>query len=258
MGIITLTTDFGEQDYYVGAIKGAVLAIAPEATLVDLTHQIPPQEVLTGAFVLWHAAREFPPGTVHLAVVDPGVGTRRLALAMRSQGQLWVGPDNGLFTFAFDAPDCEIHALAHAALQGSRRSATFHGRDLFAPAAAHLSRGFPLAEVGPRIAAPVRLPSWAPERRPDCLVGQIIHVDRFGNLVTNIPAADLEPWRRALRIRLGDQLITRLCRTYADAEPGAVLALIGSAELLEIAVNGGNAARDLQLGRGAPVIVGPA
>jgi S-adenosyl-L-methionine hydrolase (adenosine-forming) len=259
MSLITLTTDFGTQDYYVGAMKGAILTVAPEARLVDLTHQIPPRDLVSAAFVLRYAAGEFPPGTVHLAVVDPGVGTQRRALAMRSRGQLWVGPDNGLFDFAFDAPDCELHQLLHPALAGPRRSSTFDGRDLFAPAAAHLCRGFPLAAAGPRIADPVRLETFAPLRSPDRIAGQVIHVDYFGNLVTNIAAADLAPWRGRLRIRLAaGQTLTRLCRTYAEAGPGELLALVGSADLLEISINGGSAARELNLDRRAPVTVEPA
>jgi len=256
MAIITLITDFGAQDYYVGAMKGVILAVNPAARLVDLTHQVPPQDVLFGAFVLGHAAREFPPDTVHLAVVDPGVGSDRRALVVRSSDQFWVGPDNGLFSPALSAPDCEIREITHPELTRPRRSATFHGRDVFAPAAAHLSRRFPLAECGPTVSDPVRLEELRPQFQEDRIVGQVIHVDRFGNLVTNIPAADLAPWRERLRIHLSTgQVLTRLCRTYVDAEPDELLALIGSADLLEISINGGSAARTLSLERRAPVIV---
>ena len=258
MSIITLTTDFGTRDYYAGAVKGVILSINPATRLVDLTHHLPPQDVLAGAFVLRHAAREFPAGTIHLAVVDPGVGSQRRALALRSGGHLWVGPDNGLFSFALDAPDCEVHEITHPELAGSRRSSTFHGRDLFAPAAARLSLGFPLAECGDLVNDPVRLAAARPQRRADRIVGQVIHVDHFGNLVTNITAGDLAAWRDGLRLRLNTgHLLTRLCRTYADVEPGDLLALVGSADLLEISVNGGSAARTLGLDRCAPVTVEP-
>jgi S-adenosyl-L-methionine hydrolase (adenosine-forming) len=256
MSIVTLTTDFGVRDYYVGALKGVILSIAPDARLIDLTHEIPPQDVLAGAFVLRHAAREFPPDTVHLAVVDPGVGSSRRPLAARGRDQYWVGPDNGLFSFAFDAPDGEVRAIDAPALTGARRSATFHGRDLFAPIAAHLSRGLSLSAVGPLVTDPVQLEELIPQRGDERIEGQILHIDRFGNLVTSIAAADLAGWKDGLRIHLSaDRHLNRLCRTYADVPPGELLALIGSADLLEISVNGGSAARHLGLDRRAPIAV---
>jgi S-adenosylmethionine hydrolase len=256
MPIITLTTDFGARDYYLGAVKGVLLSLAPEARLVDLTHEVPPQDVLEAAFVLRHACCEFPPGTVHLAVVDPGVGTARRALAVRSSGYLYVGPDNGLFSFALEAPGAQARQLAHPDLRKEPLSRTFHGRDLFAPAAALLCSGFPFAETGPLVADPVLLPEARPRSSADRLQGQVIHIDRFGNLVTNIAAADLEPWLPGLRILLGaDTQLQRVCHTYAEAAPGELLALIGSAGLLEISLNGGSAARALGLDRRAPVVV---
>ena len=252
--IITLTTDFGGDDYYVGAMKGVILGIAPEAQFVDISHQIPPQDVLAAAFVLRHAACEFPPGTVHLAVVDPGVGTQRRPLALQSSGHLWVGPDNGLFSFVLDRADSRVHEIARPDLGRPNPSSTFHGRDLFAPLAAHLCRGLDLAAVGPPVAEPVRLAESAPYKSADRITGHIVHIDGFGNLVSNIAAADIAPWT-ALRIRLGDHVLTELCRTYEDAEPGAPLALIGSAGLLEVAVNCGHAARQLGVPRRAALIV---
>lgn len=255
-GIITLTTDFGLEDYYAGAVKGAILRLAPHVQVVDLSHCIPPQDVLAGAFVLRHAAGEFPPDTIHLAVVDPGVGSGRRPLALDSGGQLWVGPDNGLFSFALETPGWRAHEIAHPELRGRRLSPTFHGRDLFAPTAARLAAGFPLEQVGPRVADPVRLEEARPHREGGRLVGQVVHVDRFGSLITNIAEADLTPWREGWRICLGEgRVLERLCQTYSEAEPGALLALIGSAGLLEIAINGGAAARSLNLGRRAPVVV---
>ena len=253
--IVTLTTDFGDGDYYVGAMKGVILGIAPEAQLVDISHQIPPQDVLSAAFVLRHAACEFPPGTVHLAVVDPGVGTRRRPLAIQSNGHLWVGPDNGLFSFILDCADSRIHEIARPDLGRPDLSSTFHGRDLFAPLAAHLCRGLALADVGPPVADPVRLDESAPCKSANRIAGHIIYIDGFGNLVSNIAAADIAPWGTALHIRLGDCVITELCRTYEEGEPGEPLALIGSADLLEIAVNGGNAAHQLGVQRSATLVV---
>ncbi len=255
MPIVTLTTDFGWGDYYVGAMKGVILGIAPEAQLVDISHQIPPQDVLAAAFVLRHAACEFPPGTVHLAVVDPGVGTQRRPLALHSSGHLWVGPDNGLFSFVLNRADSRVHEIARRDLGRPDPSSTFHGRDLFAPLAAHLGRGLDLASVGPAVADPVRLAESAPRKSANRIAGHVIHIDGFGNLVTNIAAAEIAPWGPALCIRLGAHVLTQLCRTYADVEPGAPLALIGSTGLLEVAVNRGHAARQLGVQRRAPLIV---
>lgn len=254
MPLITLTSDFGLQDYYVGAMRGAILCLTPEARLVDLSHCIPPQDLLAGAWVLRHAATEFPPGTLHLAVIDPGVGSARRPLVVASGGYLWVGPDNGLFSFALQAPGWQAFEIRHPDLRGPRLSSTFHGRDLFAPAAARLASGFPLAEAGPPVHDPVRLKEAAPRLEGQDLVGQVIHVDRFGNLTTNLPGEAVAAWGEGWRLRLGaGQELTRLCRTYAEASPDALLALIGSAGLLEVAVNGGSAARRLRLGRRAEV-----
>ena len=253
--IVTLTTDFGGGSYYVGAMKGGILRIAPEAQLVDISHQIPPQDVLAAAFVLRHAACEFPPGTVHLAVVDPGVGTRRRPLVVQSNGHLWVGPDNGLFSFVLDRADRQVRQIARPDLGLPNPSNTFHGRDLFAPLAAHLCRGLDLAAVGPPLADPVRLAEAAPCKSANRIDGHIVHIDGFGNLVSNIAAADIAPWGSGLCIRLGAHVLTALCRTYEDVEPGTPLALIGSAGLLEVAVNCGHAARQLGVQRRAPLVV---
>lgn len=253
--IVTLTTDFGGGSYYVGAMKGVILRIAPEAQLVDISHQIPPQDVLAAAFVLRHAACEFPPGTVHLAVVDPGVGTRRRPLVVQSNGHLWVGPDNGLFSFVLDRADRQVREIARPDLGRPNPSNTFHGRDLFAPLAAHLCRGLDLAAVGPPLADPVRLAEAAPCKSANRIDGHIVHIDGFGNLVSNIAAADIAPWGSGLCIRLGAHVLTALCRTYEDVEPGAPLALTGSAGLLEVAVNCGHAARQLGVQRRAPLVV---
>ena len=255
MPIVTLTTDFGTGDYYVGAMKGAILRIAPATHLIDISHQIPPQDVLAAAFVLRHAAGEFPPGTLHLAVVDPGVGTQRRPLALASDDQLWVGPDNGLFSFVLDRNDTRVHHITRRDICSPRPSGTFHGRDIFAPIAAHLSRGLNLAEVGPPISNPVRLPETAPNKSTEQIAGQIIHVDRFGNLVTNIAAADIEPWGTALRIRLGAYVFAGLSPTYAAVDEGAPLTLLGSVGLLEISVNGGSAAQQLGLDRHDAILI---
>lgn len=255
MPILTLTTDFGTGDYYVGAMKGVALGIAPDARLIDISHQIPPQDVLAAAFVLRHAAREFPPGTVHLAVVDPGVGTARRPIAVAAADQLWIGPDNGLFSFVLN--DARVHHIANKAFYSSRPSRTFHGRDIFAPIAAHLCTGLDLAAVGPPVYDPVLLPEITAQKSAQRIAGRIIHIDHFGNLVTNIAAADIEPWGTAVNIRLGSHALAGLSRTYGDVAEDAPLALIGSVDLLEISVNGGSAAQRFGLDRRDPIIVEP-
>jgi len=247
MRIVTLTTDFGTQDYYVGAMKGAMLAIAPNLQLVDLSHELPAHDVLAAAFVLRHAARPFPSDTIHLAVIDPGVGSARRPLVVFDQHHLWIGPDNGLFSFALEAPDCQVYAIENTALMGAQISYTFHGRDVFAPVAAHLAAGVPLDEVGPVVKDPVRLQAIRPQCDAHGIEGQIIHVDRFGNLVTNIAAEMLDG---AVRICLGAEVVIEgVSQTYAEVAWGDTLALVGSAGMLEISVNGGCAARQLGLGR---------
>lgn len=255
---ITLLTDFGLKDAYVAAMKGVILGINPDARLVDITHEIPPQDITAGAFVLAEAVPYFPPGVIHLAVVDPGVGTTRRGLAAKARDRFFVGPDNGLFHFIFrDSPDLSIVSLENAAYFRPEISATFHGRDVFAPVAAHLSRGVPLNELGTPLRDPVML------RLPEAFFsdaqaqGEIIYVDRFGNLVSNIRGDALRNWLagRKCRLRIGPCTLRRLSRTYADVPPGEVLALEGSHGHLEIAVHRGSAGQQLHLGAGATLTV---
>ncbi|MFH1566538.1 MAG: SAM-dependent chlorinase/fluorinase [Gemmatimonadota bacterium] len=256
--ILTLTTDFGGRDYYVGALKGVALGILPGVQLVDITHAIPAGDVEAGAFALGAAAPWFPAGTVHLAVVDPGVGTARRPLAVGARGCLWVGPDNGLLSHALADPAAEVRQIANPELTRTTLSATFHGRDLFAPAAAHLAAGVALAAAGPVVADPVRLAAPGPRRDRDRLVGVVVHVDAFGNLVTNLAAAALAPLGPRLQVRLpGAAPVRGLAHTYADVGAGEPVALIGSCDLLEIGVNGGSAARHFGIDRGAEVVVEP-
>jgi hypothetical protein len=256
--IITLLTDFGTQDAYVGSMKGVILGINPEAILVDLSHEVDPQDVVAGAFLLSEAAPYFPPGTIHLAVVDPEVGTGRLGLAVRAHDQFWVGPDNGLlYPSVNGATNLEMVSLENPVYFRPDISATFHGRDLFAPVAAHLSRGVPLAAFGPPLKALQVLTVPQPLFTADSLEGEIISVDRFGNLVSNLPAQEVEKWLkgRNLILKAGPLTLNRLSRTYADASPGAPLVLTGSHGFLEIAVNQGSAADRLGQARGLPVVV---
>ena len=217
MALITFTSDFGTGDYYVGAVKGAILRAAPDATMVDLSHDIGSQDVSAAAFLLRHAASEFPAGTIHLAVVDPGVGTTRLPLIISGHGFLWVGPDNGLLSYALDDPQSTAFEIA----ADSGVSATFHGRDVFAPAAAQLAIGRRPNEFGPRVAEPHRLPPVAARQLDGCVEGAVIHVDHFGNLVTSISRQDLDVFdATGVSVHLRDRIVTGLSRTYADGDEG--------------------------------------
>jgi hypothetical protein len=254
--LITLLSDFGARDEYAACLKGVILGLYPRAALVDLTHEVPPGDIPAGAFVLAAAAPYFPPGTIHLAVVDPGVGTSRRALAARGRGQFWVGPDNGLFHLAFAGRrDIEIVSLEDPAYFLPRVSATFHGRDIFAPVAAHLSLGMDLKRLGPGLTDPVRLPWPEPVFTPELIKGEIIHVDRFGNLVSNITVEAFRSWLRGddFRLHAGPVVLTRLLRTYGEAAPGEVLALVGSQGCLELACARGSAAERLGAGLSLPV-----
>jgi S-adenosylmethionine hydrolase len=251
--VITLTTDFGRRDAWVGAMKGVIVGIAGDVTIVDISHDIAAHDVEEAAFALETAARWFPPGTIHVAVVDPGVGTVRRGLVVEAGGHRFVGPDNGLFT-PFLVNEARAFALDTPAYRLPAVSATFHGRDVFAPAAAHLALGVDPARFGPRVAAPIRL-AWDVATVDGTRIrGRVVHVDRFGNLVTSIRADLVAAAGEGLRVKLGRQLLP-LVRTYGDLRRRHAGALIGSGERLEIAVREGNAARRFSARRGTPVVV---
>jgi S-adenosylmethionine hydrolase len=254
--LITLLTDFGTGDAYVASMKGVILSLNPDAVLVDLSHEVPPQDVRAGALILAAAAPYFPPNTIHLAVVDPGVGSARRALAAYCRGCFWVGPDNGLFHLIFcQASPLSIISLEDPVFFRPQVSATFHGRDIFAPVAAHLSLGVHLNRCGPRISDPVSLKWPEPKFSQEAIRGEIIYVDRFGNLVTNVRDSLMSAWQREPRIsfRVGPVTIQGLSRTYADVSPGEFLALVGSHGFLEIACAMDNAAWRLKAGVGLTV-----
>lgn len=252
MTIITLTTDFGLADGYVGTMKGVILGIAPAARLVDLSHEITPQNVPQAAYILRRAAPYFPLGTIHLAVVDPGVGSARRPLLVVTPQAMFVGPDNGLFTFALDQPAAQAYVLDRPETWLPQISNTFHGRDIFAPVAARLATGFAPDELGTPICDAVRFDQPAPQRLGnDEIVGHVIHVDRFGNLISDVPAAWLTDGR--WRCEIAGQRLETLTATYADVAPGTLLALVSSGGTLEVAVREGNAARALDIGAGATV-----
>jgi S-adenosylmethionine hydrolase len=256
--IITLLSDFGNQDPYVAAMKGVILSLNPEAVLVDLTHEVPPQDIIAGSFLLSEATPYFPPGTIHLAVVDPGVGTPRRALAFRDQEQFWVGPDNGIFHLVFrDSPPQDLVSLENSEYFRGSVSRTFQGRDIFAPVAAHLSLGTPLHAFGPLVTDPVALPWPEPSFTPEAVRGEIVYVDGFGNLVTNIKGSELVPWlgEKSHVVILGSLTVKGLSPTYGDVARGEFLALVGSHGYLEIACAQGNAAKRLGMGKGRSLSV---
>ncbi|HEY1377922.1 MAG TPA: SAM-dependent chlorinase/fluorinase [Gemmataceae bacterium] len=252
--VVTLTTDFGDGSSYVAAMKGALLAVNPAARLLDLTHRLPPQDLTAAAYFLADALPWFPPGTVHVVVVDPGVGTDRAALCVEWNGQVILVPDNGCWTALLRAgdPPPPVYRLENRRFWQPDVSATFHGRDIFAPAAGHLTLGVKPAELGPPVAEWVRLTLPQPEITAGGVRGVVVIVDSFGNLVTNIPAAAMPP---GARVQIGGQPVPRRVRTYGDAEPGALVALIGSSGRLEVAVVNGSAAARLGFGTGTPVEV---
>jgi S-adenosylmethionine hydrolase len=256
-GIITLLTDFGTRDAYVGIMKGVALGICPAARLVDLTHEVPPQAVQLGALLLRSAVAYFPTGTVHLAVVDPGVGARRQPIAVVGEHACLVGPDNGLLAPAAAALGAyRVRRLARDELFRHPVSHTFHGRDVFAPVAAHLAAGTPPDALGPELAALQALALPEPRIEAGAVHGEVIYVDRFGNLVTNIPAAALASFRLPhLSVRIGETMISSLASSYAAAQPGTPLAVIGSWGTLEVAVRDGSAAEELRAGIAARVTV---
>jgi S-adenosylmethionine hydrolase len=249
-GIITLTTDFGTRDPFAGVMKGVILAIFPAARIVDLTHEVPPQDVEAAAWVLKDAVRFFPPGTVHLAVVDPGVGGKRRGLALGAQGHLFVGPDNGIFS-AFFPPELAV-ALDRPALFLPEVSATFHGRDVFAPIAARLASGAPLAAMGTAVSDLVNISLPAPVRKDGEIRGQVISVDRFGNLITNIPAS-MVPTDKTITVHVCNTEISGLSICYSDAGDDSVIAVAGSHGRIEIAAPDRSAAELLAADVGAEI-----
>jgi S-adenosylmethionine hydrolase len=265
--IITITTDFGTEDAYVPSMKGTMLSICPEARLVDVTHEVSPQDVMEAAFVLRSTRGHFPGETIHLVVVDPGVGTDRRAVALRAEGQWFVGPDNGVFPLVLDqaAPDAMAELDDPTFWRDDSPSATFHGRDIFAPAAAHLAAGHSVEDLGSSIDTLEPL-QWArPSTAPQTVQGWVVHVDHFGNCITNIrrstlaDAAELDDPNLpldafpSLKAYVGNTVLRELHPTYGAVPKGDPLLLFGSTDHLEIAANGGNAAELLGIRKGDSV-----
>ncbi|HEX2224075.1 MAG TPA: SAM-dependent chlorinase/fluorinase [Thermoanaerobaculia bacterium] len=270
-GLLTFTTDFGLSDYYVAAVKGTVMRLAPGAQMVDVSHQIPPGDLAAGAFVWAAAVPWFPPGTVHLAVVDPGVGSERRILVARTEDAWLVCPDNGLLTHLLDrglpilsSAVREVRAVEKSDLFLRNPGQTFHGRDRFAPVAAWLLRGGPAEELGPVVHEPRRLPFQPARREPGRLTGEVIHVDTYGNAVTNVPSAWLpRPWPQVVSEvgevgevgGHGGRTVRHLATHYQEIPPGEAALLPGSVGTLEISLNGSDLARQWNIQRGSGIVI---
>ena len=256
--IIALLTDFGTLDHYAGTMKAVVLGICPDVTLVDISHDIPPHDVLTASIELAASYRYFPSGTIFLVVVDPGVGSARRGIAAEAGEYRFVAPDNGVLTAVFhEVTPKRVVELTERRYARPTVSRTFEGRDRFAPAAAWLAKGIELSALGRPAAEYQSIDIPTPEVAADAIAGQVLRVDRFGNLVTNIDRKLFEKLAQsgAIQICAGEHRVGRVVATYADANPGEICALFGSTDHLEIAANAASASERLQLARGAPVSV---
>lgn len=248
MRAITLLTDFGSADYFVGAMKGVILSINPHAVIVDITHEVPAQDVAAGAFTLLAAYDVFPAGTIHVAVVDPGVGSARRPIVVSAADQFFVGPDNGIFTYIYDRdPSFAVFHLNNTKHFRQPVSTTFHGRDIFAPVAAQLSNEVQLESLGSPITDPIRLPV---PLKPEGTDARIIHIDRFGNLITNI-TRDIFPDGATLVVN--GRTIRAIRHFFGEGAAEEIFGIWGSAGFLEIAVNGGSAAQVLRVKQGDKV-----
>jgi S-adenosylmethionine hydrolase len=249
--VVTLLSDFGTADGFAAAMKGVILDIAPDVRLVDASHDIAPGDVEAAAWALSQYWSRYPPATVHLAVVDPGVGSARRAIAVAADDRYVVAPDNGLVTRVVRAAAAwRCVEVSDPAYMLPQPSSTFHGRDIFAPAAAHLACGLPLERLGPPVEKPRLLSIDPPARRGAAIDGRVVHVDRFGNLITDIPGAWVDA---SWRFEAGGRDLGRLRRTYSDVGPGEAAVVIGSAGTVEIAAREASAAKQFGVARGDPV-----
>ena len=254
--VIALLSDFGTRDHYVGTMKAVILGICPDATLVDITHEIPPHDVLDGALELAAAYKYFPAGTIFVAVVDPGVGSQRRGLAVDVGEYRIVCPDNGLVTAVLrEVPAKKVVELTERRYARPTVSRTFEGRDRFAPAAAWLAKGIQLAALGRGVSDPFRIDIPQVAVDDTTIHGTVLRIDRFGNLVTNVDRKTFEKFGRDAKVQIaaGTATVGRLVATYAEIQPGEICALFGSTDHLELAANSGSAAETLSLQRGAPI-----
>ena len=256
---ITLLTDFGTADYYVAAMKGVILSYKPSAQIVDITHDVPAQDIEAAAFTLFAAYSAFPKGTIHVAVVDPGVGSNRRAILIKAAGQLFVGPDNGIFSYVCDVSKPKVFHVTDPIWFRRPVSDTFHGRDVFAPIAAWLSLGLTPKRLGNEIDDYVRLPSLHPAANQDgAISGRVIHIDHFGNCVTNITANELtnELIDAGFRLTIREHQVETFHRFFAaETNVNKFFCVWGSAGFLEITVKNGSAAKQSKVERGDPVVV---
>jgi hypothetical protein len=233
-------------------MKGVILGIAPGAQLVDLTHDILSYDIVEAAFTLDASYRYFPVGTIHVIVVDPGVGSERRPIAATADGHIFVAPDNGVLSLVLDTDHAAVYEITNKSLFPGAVSRTFHGRDIFAPVAAHLARGTPVESVGPRILDFIKQPFPAPNRRPGRLLGTVLRIDKFGNIITNLRLKDLG---HDFSIIVGGVAITNLRRSFSEGAPGEFFAIEGSAGFIELALNQGSAADRLKVEAGAEIEV---
>jgi S-adenosyl-L-methionine hydrolase (adenosine-forming) len=258
--IITLTTDYGTNDHLVGTVKGVILKINPDVTIVDITHHVTPFDMLEGALAIGSAYKCFAPRTIHVVVVDPGVGTERRPLLVSGDNQYFIAPDNGVLSLVYEREHNVVvrHVTAeHYYLQPV--SKTFHGRDIFAPVAAWLSKGWQTSSMGEEITDYKRFALPKPKEVDGAVKGVVMRIDSFGNLVTNFRAEDLPEGaveKGEIQFQVGSQPVTRMVDTFARGNAGEAVAYLGSSGYVEIAVNKGSAARTLGLGRGTPVVLG--
>ena len=253
--IITLTTDFGLTDPFVGIVKGVILRIAPDVQVVDITHDIRSYDINEGIFVLNSAYRYFPAGTIHVVIVDPGVGSSRRAIAASVRDHYFVGPDNGVLSGIFegDTSIASVYEITNDSLFEHPVSRTFHGRDIFATTAAHLARGTPIESVGERITDFII--KSLPQPRPagaDRLLASVLRIDKYGNIITNLRSRDLH---KDFSLRVAGLDITQLCHSFSESQPGEFFAIEGSTGFIEIALNQGSAADRLRVARGAEIEV---
>jgi len=260
-GIITLLTDFGDRDWFVASMKGVILSIQPHATIVDLTHQIPAHAVTDGAYVLQAAYRHFPSGTIHIAVVDPGVGSERRPLIAKASRYFFLAPDNGVLSYALNEErEVEVREISNKQYRLEPQGRTFDGRDVFAPAAAWLACGQPWESFGPIWSEWKTLSVQAPRWEQQTVVGEVVYIDRFGNLISNLTVSHVKEVQRLTkrlepRIRLGAYIVERFVESYSQGDAEKPCALINGNGMIEVFVKKGSAAQSLRVGRGEPLAI---
>ncbi|HEY2931991.1 MAG TPA: SAM-dependent chlorinase/fluorinase [Acidobacteriota bacterium] len=255
--LVTLITDFGLREYFVGAIKGAMLSINPDLSIVDISHQINSHDILEAAFTIRCAYSAFPPRTIHLVIVDPGVGSRRRALIVATENYYFIGPDNGIFSLIYEAePVQRVVSITSEHYFRRPVSRTFHGRDVFGPVAAWMARGIEIGKFGEEISDYTKLTPPKPKKGADGKVqGIILHIDKFGNLITNIDQTALGKLGTPAKFTVAGKEVASIVGSYAEGQPGEPFALVGSAGFYEISMQKSSAAKALQAQRGAEVVV---